>query len=153
MVYSGRVVPWPRGRVLGGTSAINGLLYVRGQSHDFDMWRQLGNAGWSFADELPEDLTKPSSLGRRLMADVFGDRNYLRYFVTADSFEAYIKARQMAEKIQIPVGWIFADPTARQDMSLGERKITATPDPNWTPPPPGPKPPPQKKKPVEDILD
>jgi choline dehydrogenase len=49
----GRTINWPRGRVLGGTSAINGLLYVRGQSHDFDVWRQLGNAGWSFADVLP----------------------------------------------------------------------------------------------------
>ena len=49
----GRIVPWPRGRVLGGTSAINGLLYVRGQSQDFDTWRQLGNAGWSYADVLP----------------------------------------------------------------------------------------------------
>ncbi len=49
----GRVVPWPRGRVLGGTSAINGLLYVRGQAQDFDTWRQLGNAGWSYRDVLP----------------------------------------------------------------------------------------------------
>lgn len=49
----GRVINWPRGRVLGGTSAINGLLYVRGQARDFDVWRQFGNAGWSFADVLP----------------------------------------------------------------------------------------------------
>jgi choline dehydrogenase len=49
----GRTINWPRGRVLGGTSAINGLLYVRGQSHDFDVWRQLGNPGWSFNDVLP----------------------------------------------------------------------------------------------------
>ena len=49
----GRTIKWPRGRVLGGTSAINGLLYVRGQPQDYDHWRQLGNAGWSFADVLP----------------------------------------------------------------------------------------------------
>lgn len=49
----GRTVPWPRGRVLGGSSAINGLLYVRGQAQDFDVWRQLGNVGWAFADVLP----------------------------------------------------------------------------------------------------
>jgi choline dehydrogenase len=48
-----RMVNWPRGRVLGGTSAINGLLYVRGQAADFNHWRQLGNAGWSFEDCLP----------------------------------------------------------------------------------------------------
>ena len=49
----GRVVPWPRGRVLGGSSSINGLLYVRGQHRDYDVWRQLGNVGWSFQDVLP----------------------------------------------------------------------------------------------------
>jgi choline dehydrogenase len=49
----GRIVPWPRGRVLGGSSAINGLLYVRGQVQDFDVWRQLGNVGWAFEDVLP----------------------------------------------------------------------------------------------------
>jgi choline dehydrogenase len=50
---SGRMVKWPRGRVLGGTSAINGLLYVRGQMRDYDVWRQFGNVGWSFEDVLP----------------------------------------------------------------------------------------------------
>src|SRR5262249_23501147 len=43
----------PRGKVLGGSSSINGLLYIRGQPEDFDLWRQLGNAGWSFDDVLP----------------------------------------------------------------------------------------------------
>lgn len=49
----GRRIPWPRGRVLGGSSAINGLLYVRGQHADYDHWRQLGCTGWSFQDVLP----------------------------------------------------------------------------------------------------
>jgi choline dehydrogenase-like flavoprotein len=43
----------PRGKVLGGSSSINGLLYIRGQPEDFDHWRQLGNSGWSFEDVLP----------------------------------------------------------------------------------------------------
>ena len=50
---NGRTLEWPRGKVLGGSSSINGLLYVRGQPQDFDHWRQLGNAGWSFDDVLP----------------------------------------------------------------------------------------------------
>ncbi|RKK04799.1 choline dehydrogenase [Pseudoroseomonas wenyumeiae] len=49
----GRRINWPRWRVLGGSSAINGLLYVRGQHEDFDHWRQLGCTGWSAADVLP----------------------------------------------------------------------------------------------------
>ncbi len=43
----------PRGKVLGGSSSINGLIYIRGQKQDFDTWRQLGNQGWSFDDVLP----------------------------------------------------------------------------------------------------
>ena len=50
---AGRAIPWPRGRVLGGSSSINGLLYVRGQPEDFDHWAQLGNKGWAWADVLP----------------------------------------------------------------------------------------------------
>ena len=49
----GRKIIAPRGKVIGGSSSINGLLYIRGQAEDFDHWRQLGNAGWSFADVLP----------------------------------------------------------------------------------------------------
>ncbi len=49
----GRVMYWPRGKVLGGTSAINGLIYMRGVASDYDHWRQLGNGGWSFTDVLP----------------------------------------------------------------------------------------------------
>ena len=48
-----RTLIQPRGKVLGGSSSINGLLYIRGQPQDFDHWRQLGNAGWSFDDVLP----------------------------------------------------------------------------------------------------
>ena len=60
---NGRVIFPPRGKVLGGSSSINGLLYIRGQREDFDGWRQLGNAGWGFDDVLPyfrrsEDQTR-----------------------------------------------------------------------------------------------
>ncbi|MGE0613953.1 MAG: GMC family oxidoreductase, partial [Hyphomicrobiales bacterium] len=50
---NGRSIDWPRGKTLGGSSSINGLLYVRGQPQDYDHWRQLGNPGWSFEDCLP----------------------------------------------------------------------------------------------------
>ena len=50
---NGRSIEWPRGKVLGGSSALNGLLYIRGQAEDFDHWRQLGNTGWGWDDVLP----------------------------------------------------------------------------------------------------
>jgi choline dehydrogenase-like flavoprotein len=50
---NGRKMFWPRGKVLGGSSSINGMVYIRGQAEDFDHWRQLGNTGWSFDDVLP----------------------------------------------------------------------------------------------------
>lgn len=46
-------INWPRGKVLGGSSALNGLLYVRGQAQDYDRWRDLGNMGWGWDDVLP----------------------------------------------------------------------------------------------------
>jgi choline dehydrogenase len=49
----GRSIFQPRGKVLGGSSSINGLLYVRGQHEDYDRWRQRGNSGWGFDDVLP----------------------------------------------------------------------------------------------------
>ncbi len=48
-----RSIRYPRGKTLGGSSAINGLLYIRGQSRDYDIWRQSGNTGWGWDDVLP----------------------------------------------------------------------------------------------------
>ncbi len=52
-----RSISWPRGRTLGGTSAINGLLYIRGQREDFQHWQQLGNRCWGWEDVLPHFKT------------------------------------------------------------------------------------------------
>ena len=49
----GRQLQWPRGKVLGGSSSLNGLLYVRGQREDYDRWARLGNTGWSYEEVLP----------------------------------------------------------------------------------------------------
>ena len=50
---NGRALDYPRGKVLGGCSSINGMIYMRGQSRDYDQWRQLGNTGWGWDDVLP----------------------------------------------------------------------------------------------------
>ncbi len=50
---NGRCLFWPRGRVLGGSSSVNAMIYIRGVPSDYDMWAQLGNRGWSWDDVLP----------------------------------------------------------------------------------------------------
>ena len=50
---NGRALFYPRGKLLGGCSSINGMIYMRGQARDYDHWRQLGNTGWGWDDVLP----------------------------------------------------------------------------------------------------
>ena len=50
---NGRQINYPRGRVLGGCSSINGMIYMRGQANDYDAWRDMGNSGWGWDDVLP----------------------------------------------------------------------------------------------------
>ncbi|WP_206299978.1 GMC family oxidoreductase N-terminal domain-containing protein, partial [Pseudomonas viridiflava] len=49
----GREMYWPRGKLLGGSSSINGMVFIRGHQKDFDGWRALGNPGWGYEDVLP----------------------------------------------------------------------------------------------------
>ncbi len=72
---NGRQLDWPRGKVLGGSSSLNGLLYVRGQPADYDRWRQMGNAGWGWDDVLP--LFKRSEKQERGADDFHGDQGTL----------------------------------------------------------------------------
>ncbi len=70
-----RTIFWPRGKVLGGCSSINGSAYIRGQKEDYDGWRQLGNPVWGWSDVLPyfqklerrEDLHGPSANGKGML--------------------------------------------------------------------------------------
>jgi choline dehydrogenase len=50
---NGRSLVYPRGKLLGGCSSINGMIYMRGQAADYDRWRQMGNVGWGWDDVLP----------------------------------------------------------------------------------------------------
>ena len=66
-----RQIYWPRGKVLGGSSAINGLIYIRGQHQDYDQWADLGNVGWSWADVRPYFIH--SERNQRGASDYHGD--------------------------------------------------------------------------------
>ncbi len=72
---NGRSIEWPRGKVLGGSSSLNGLLYVRGQPQDYDRWRQMGNAGWGWDDVLP--LFKRAEKNERGADEFHGDQGPL----------------------------------------------------------------------------
>ncbi|MEM5503134.1 choline dehydrogenase [Ahrensia kielensis] len=72
---NGRSIEWPRGKVLGGSSSLNGLLYVRGQAQDYDRWRQMGNTGWGWDDVLP--LFKRAECNERGADEFHGDQGPL----------------------------------------------------------------------------
>ena len=61
----GRTVPCPRGRIVGGSSSINGMIYTRGHRADFDAWAALGNAGWAYENVLPAFLRSENFEGDR----------------------------------------------------------------------------------------
>ena len=62
---NGRALAYPRGKVIGGSSAINAMIYMRGQAADYDGWRQLGLAGWGWDDVLPDFLRHEDHVARR----------------------------------------------------------------------------------------
>lgn len=68
---SGRMTYQPRGKVLGGSSAINAMVYIRGQAQDYDHWQDLGNQGWSYQDVLP--WFKKSENNQRIQNDYHGN--------------------------------------------------------------------------------
>ncbi len=94
---NGRSIEWPRGKVLGGSSSLNGLLYVRGQPQDYDRWRQMGNVGWGWDDVLP--LFKRSENNERGADEFHGDRGELSVSnmrIQRPITDAWIEAAQAA---------------------------------------------------------
>ena len=97
----GRRIYWPRGRVLGGSSAINGLIVVRGQPRDYDHWRDLGNPGWGWSDVLPYfiKLEDNSELGQEQLHGTAGPLRVTSIRQRHELIEAFIGA---AEALGVP---------------------------------------------------
>ena len=88
-----RSIPAPRGKVLGGSSSINGMIYIRGQKEDYNTWRQLGNTGWSYDDVLP--YFKKSEIQERGEDDYHGSNGNLHVQDHRDKHplaDAYVEA-------------------------------------------------------------
>jgi choline dehydrogenase len=95
-----RSIPYPRGKTLGGSSSINGLLYIRGQEDDYNIWRQLGNKGWGWDDVLPYFLkAENQERGRNRFHNVGGPLSVSDTRIKLDLLETFMDA---AEEKGIP---------------------------------------------------
>jgi choline dehydrogenase len=97
---NGRSLPYPRGKVLGGCSSINGMIYMRGQAADYDNWRQAGNTGWGWDDVLPYFLKSEDNYrGSSSMHGAGGEWRVERQRLSWPILDAF---RDAAEELGIP---------------------------------------------------
>ncbi|WP_453602122.1 GMC family oxidoreductase, partial [Streptomyces sp. NPDC055722] len=97
---NGRSLPYPRGKVLGGCSSINGMIYMRGQAADYDNWRQAGNAGWGWDDVMPYFLKSEDNYrGRSPMHGAGGEWRVERQRLSWPVLDAF---RDAAHELGIP---------------------------------------------------
>jgi len=97
---NGRSLPYPRGKLIGGCSSINGMIYMRGQRADYDHWRQLGNVGWSWEDVLP--LFRQSENHQWRSGPSHGQDGELRVERQRLSWPILDAVREAAEEIGVP---------------------------------------------------
>ena len=124
---NGRSIDWPRGKTLGGSSSINGLLYVRGQADDYNHWRQLGNAGWAWDDVLP--FFKKSECHELGETEFHGSQGELRVSTMRakrDICEAFIDA---AVELGVPPSTDF---NAENQEGAGYFQLTAHKGFRWS---------------------
>ncbi|MES2484112.1 MAG: GMC family oxidoreductase N-terminal domain-containing protein [Pseudomonadota bacterium] len=115
----GRVVQWDRGKGLGGSSSINGMIYMRGQPQDYDHWAALGNAGWGWSEVLP--LFKRSETNARGGDTFHGSDGPLYVSDPAELHPAALDFIAAAEAVGIPRS---ADLNAPPHPSVGCRQYT-----------------------------
>ena len=121
--FNGRVISWPRGRVLGGSSSINGLVFIRGQRGDFDRWEAAGAEGWGWGDVAPhfrrlERFDGPESQERGAL----GEMPVARLRNDHPFCAAWLEA---AQEYGLPFNPDFNGPMAEgvgaYDLSIGRR--------------------------------
>ena len=96
-----REIPIPRGKLLGGSSAINGLVYVRGNKLDYDTWAQMGNTGWSYDDVLPFFKKMENYQGE--LSEIRGGDGPLKVSEVTDRNPIYDGLFKAAQENNIPV--------------------------------------------------
>ncbi len=102
-----RKISWPRGKVLGGSSSINYMAYVRGNRHDFDQWQALGNAGWSYAEVLPYfKKAENRERGASAYRGVGGPLNVVELPALNPLTEAFIEAGEELGWSRTAVGYL-----------------------------------------------
>ena len=100
---NGRSLNYPRGKVLGGCSSINGMIYMRGQGADYDAWRQMGNAGWGWDDVLPYFKKSENHFdGETEMHGAGGEWNVAQQRLQWEILEAFADACEQAGIPKIP---------------------------------------------------
>ena len=97
---SNRAMPVPRGKLLGGSSSINGLVFVRGQKLDYDTWAQMGNTGWSYDDVLPFFKKMENYQGKK--SELRGDNGPLKVSEVSDRNPIYNALFESSESLGIP---------------------------------------------------
>lgn len=121
-----RRIAWTRGKVLGGSSAINALLYVRGNKRDYDLWAELGNEGWGFNDVLP--YFKKSENYDLGTSDIHGANGLLniKQKVASESAPAELAFIQACTEYGFNGPLDFS--SGQQDNACGFHQITVNPD-------------------------
>jgi len=97
---NGRALSYPRGKVLGGCSSINGMIYMRGQARDYEQWRQLGNTGWGWDDVMPYFVKSEDNY--RGPSDMHGAGGEWRVEQQRLSWDVLDRFRDAAVEVGIP---------------------------------------------------
>ena len=119
---AGRQIPIPHGKVLGGTSSINGMVYMRGHPRDFDDWASAGNHGWSFADVLPYFKKSENN-------EVFGESDPVYHgkggLLNVRDVESYNPLVDIMCEAAVAMGLpLTADFNGAQQEGFGRRQVT-----------------------------